>query len=314
MKSNRLRGVFNWAKRLPPWRRTSKSMRPVRRDKRPSPNRLLFKQIAPLDDRTLVFPPAKIGIIWSPKSACTKVVLWYFKLTGLLDAALYYHSWPHYYRMHVLYSSQRYGQWARNSDWENFTWYQFCRDPVSRLLSSYRHNLGFGYADDRISRALRRRVSYLEGYSLDDFLKYLETQDLGGAADPHVKQQWHRISKKVHINTINIDETDMFRQMNAIELKHNLPATDFPALEAFKADDRRRAKLGTQQRFSSSQILTHKDALGQWPLQAALLDPTTTDRIKRLYAADMKLIYPRGQIRPAGQDSGKQQAGELARG
>jgi len=273
----------------------------------------LFKQIAPLDDRTLVFPPARIGIIWSPKSACTKVVLWYFKLTGLLDAALFYHSWPHYYRMHVLYASQRYGQWARNSDWQNFTWYQFCRDPVNRLLSSYRHNLVFGYADDRVSRALRRRVSHGEGYSLDDFLKYLETQDLGGAADPHVKQQWHRISKKVHVNAINVDELDMFQQMNAIELKHNLPVTDFSALDAFKADDRRRVKLGAQQGFSTSRILTQKDASGRWPLQASVLDPATTDRIKRLYAVDMKLIYPRGQARSP-THSDKQQAAEFARG
>jgi len=49
------------------------------------------------------------------------------------------------------------------------------------------------------------------------------------------------------------------------------------------------------------------------PLQASLLDPATTERIKRLYAVDMKLIYPPGQARPAAH-SDKQQAAELARG
>jgi hypothetical protein len=298
MSTNVLRNVTRWVTHLPT-RQSNKFLTTHKRDgtnkprrkKKRRPAALRFQNFAPLNSQTLLFPPANIGIIWSPKSACTKVVLWYFKLTGLLDAAMFYHPWPHNYRMNVLYSSREYIKWMRNSDWKSFTWYQFSRDPVKRLLSSYRHNLGHGYADERISKAISRTVTAAEGYSLDDFLNYLDTQDLGGVCDPHVKMQWNRIADFVPINTINIDEVDMLEHISAIERKHGLSVTDFNAFSMFQRDERRRAKIGVQGTFSTSQILNHKDAKGIWPLEASVLDAATTQRIKQLYARDMKFLY-----------------------
>lgn len=258
------------------------------------PERIRFATVAPLSGQTLVFPPAKIGVIWSPKCACTKVVLWYFKLTGLLDAALFFDPWPHMYRMHVLYASRQYARWVQSADWKNFTWYQFSRDPVKRLLSSYRHNVGLGYADERISRALGRPVSYTEGYNLDDFLRYLETLNLAGPCDGHVRLQVQNISRSVPINVINVDQVDMLEQMNEIERRHGLPVTDFGNIHAFAHDDKRRVKFGTQEQFSVTRVLKETDAKGHWPLEASVLDEKTTERIKRLYARDMQFIYGGG--------------------
>lgn len=242
-----------------------------------------------LNGQTLPFPAAKIGIIWSPKCACTKVVLWYFKMLGLLDEALAYDEWPHRYRIKVFYPSQQYKRWARRPDWRHFTWYQFARDPVKRLLSSFRHNLGYGHADDRISAALGRTVSCAEGYSLNDFLDYLESQNLAGKADPHVKLQRKRLSNIVDTQIINIDEMDMLEQMNAIERRHGLPLTDFGALGAFAADDRRRVNVAPAA-FSPERVLTQSDARGLWPADTSLLDATTIARIERLYAPDVSFI------------------------
>lgn len=250
-----------------------------------------FKAFAPLNGQTLVLPASNIGIIWSPKCACTKVVLWYFKLTGLLHAAMFYHPWPHVYRMQVFYHSREYGNWVRTADWKNFSWYQFCRDPVKRLLSSYRHNLGHGHADERISRALGRTVSCQQGYSLNDFLTYLDRQDLAGRCDPHVRLQVQEISDSVPVKVINIDDVDMLVEMNAIERAHGLPVTDFSEIAAFARDERRRAKVAAHEQFSPDRILSKADARGNWPLEAATLDADTTERIKRLYARDMAFIY-----------------------
>jgi hypothetical protein len=243
-----------------------------------------------LNNTALIDGEHEIGIIWSAKCACTKVLLWYFQLIGLLDAALFYNHWPHRYRIDVLYNSQRYRKWQETSNWQQFTWYQFCRDPVKRLLSSYRHNLGHGYADDRISQALGRRVSYVDGYSLDEFLRYLEAQDMA-SAEVHVRLQYNPVSERTAVKVINIDEADMLREMNAIEREHGLPLTDFASLGAFAKDDRRNAKISVRQRYSPDDVLTRSDAKGAWPVEASILDAVTVERIKRLYARDVAFIY-----------------------
>jgi hypothetical protein len=266
----------------------------VKRESGRGPHRIQFKEFAPLNGQTLVLPTSKLGIIWSPKCACTKVVLWYFKMTGLLEAALFYHPWPHNYRMNVLYASDQYTRWVKTADWKNFTWYQFCRDPVKRALSSYRHSLGQGHADERISRALQRPASNVQGYSLEEFLRYLEIERLAGPCDPHVKFQTQELSKSVPVKIINIDEVDMLEQMNVIERQHGLPITNFSSIKAFESDEKRRAKIGTHGAFSLSRVLTREDARGTWPLEASMLDTATIERIKRIYARDMKFIYGGG--------------------
>jgi hypothetical protein len=279
----------------------------------------VLENFAPLNGQTLLLPKHEIGIIWSPKSACTKVLLWYFNHIGLLDAAIFYHPFPHKYRTEVFYQSRGYMAWLTHSDWKNFTWYQFCRDPVKRALSSYRHNVGLGYADERISKALGRTVSNLEGYSLNDFLNYLETLDLATrGTDPHVRLQKNRIAKVVDITTVNIDEVDMLEAMNVIESQHGMPMTDFAALNVFANDDRRRAHFDLTQQYSPSQLLTHSDAKGKWPVEVSMLSALTVERIKRLYNEDMQFIYgnPARVLRFEPKDSLEQQTtgGPLASG
>jgi hypothetical protein len=179
------------------------------------------------------------------------------------------------------------------SRWADFNWYQFCRDPVKRALSSYRHNLSHGHADDAISRALGRKVSCLEGYSLDDFLGYLGGLDLRGKVDPHVALQKHPIAKLVHVRTINIDEVDMLIAMNTIEREHRMPVTDFGRFDAFTKDDRRRARIEPDGSFSPGLTLSRKEARGKWPIHSAMLDAATLDRIKEIYKDDMEFICER---------------------
>jgi hypothetical protein len=217
--------------------------------------------------------------------------MWYFKVTGLLDEAIQFHPFAHRYRTQVFYDSPKYVDWMRSSDWKTFTWYQFCRDPVKRAVSSYRHAISLGYADERISQALGMQMSHRRGYSLEQFLQYLETQDLAGKCDPHVRLQWHPVSDVIQPKIINIDETDMFAQMNAIERNHGLPITDFASSEVFQKDDRRRAHFAGGKHYSSTDVLRRKEAKGAWPVHASVLEPSTVERIKRIYARDIRFIY-----------------------
>jgi hypothetical protein len=250
-----------------------------------------WQNYAPLNPRTLLLPDYKLGIIWSPKAACTKVLLWYFKHLNLLPAALFYHPGPHRYRINVFYNSREYGKWLAKSPWRDFSWYQFCRDPVKRALSSYRHNLALGNADHAISQALGRKVSSLEGFSLNEFLQYVATLDLVGKVDPHVRLQKNPIAELVGVNRINIDEVDMLVAMNTIERNHGLPVTDFTKFPAFGKDDRRRARIELAGGYSPTMLLSRKEARGKWPVHSAVLNATTVERIKDIYKDDMEFIY-----------------------
>jgi hypothetical protein len=250
-----------------------------------------FRAFAPLNEQTLVDPIHRIGVVWSAKCACTKVLFWYFDLVGLLDEAIAYHPFPHRYRTEVLYKSETYMDWLNAPDWKEYTWYQFCRDPVKRLLSSYRHNLGHGYADDKISASLGKEVSLTAGYSLDDFLTYVESLSLDGRCDVHVKMQRNPVSDFVSPVIVNIDATDMVERMLKIGEELGHPASG-QLNNLFRKDDRRKANITRATTFSSADILNRSDARGDWPLDVSVLDSATVARIKRLYARDMEHIYP----------------------
>jgi hypothetical protein len=38
---------------------------------------------------------------WSPKSGCTSLIKWFFFQIGILQKAVDYNSWVHFYRMEV---------------------------------------------------------------------------------------------------------------------------------------------------------------------------------------------------------------------
>ena len=84
-------------------------------------------------------------IIWSAKSACTTVLLWYLWHRNLLQAAQAYDSWPHQFRNKMLYADEAYRTWANQVDVESWTWLRVIRDPYNRAVSSYRHALANGY-------------------------------------------------------------------------------------------------------------------------------------------------------------------------
>src|SRR5688572_4072882 len=64
---------------------------------------LLWRRPAPLID-----PHNRLVVIFSPKSACTNVVAWFFHHLGHTQAARDFHRSPHRYRFQVYYRSEIY--------------------------------------------------------------------------------------------------------------------------------------------------------------------------------------------------------------
>jgi hypothetical protein len=241
------------------------------------------------EPRPLIFSPGNLGIIWSAKSACTKVVAWYFKLNNLLHAANFYDDWPHKYREEVLYRSDVYRRWLAAAGLEGIRWVQFGRDPVKRALSSYRHNLRYGYADPLIGGAIGRRIERDTGYSLNEFLSYLEQQDLFGKCDIHVKSQVHLLTQYAEV--INIDRVDMHTFMNKIESELGFPITDFGHHPKFRSiDDSHNARTSSFRQIDPDRRLTRIEAGGLWPLTVDTVPKETLSRIKTIYSKDIDVF------------------------
>jgi hypothetical protein len=241
------------------------------------------------EPRPLIYQPAKLGLIWSAKGACTKVVAWHFKMAGLLHAARFYHEWPHEFREKFLYESVTYRRWVESVNVDEYLWVQFVRDPVKRAISSYRHCLLYGYADELISKALERPVSNKTGYSLIDFLTYLSSSDLNGPCDIHVKYQCHPLSERAVV--INIDTEDMFAAMNRIESRLNLHQTEFAKHPVFKRiDDVHNARPSVNGVFDPQIALTAKDTRNNWPITDANLPREIREWIESVYRKDVELV------------------------
>src|SRR6187551_2410882 len=60
------------------------------------------------DPRPLIHTRKRMIVVFSPKSACTSAVIWFFHQLGHAKAARDYASWPHRYRSEVYYKSRVY--------------------------------------------------------------------------------------------------------------------------------------------------------------------------------------------------------------
>src|SRR5262245_41835151 len=58
------------------------------------------------DPRPLILPQRRMIVVFSPKSACTTVVIWFLHQIGHSKAARDYASWPHRYRTEVYYKTR----------------------------------------------------------------------------------------------------------------------------------------------------------------------------------------------------------------
>src|SRR5262245_22586874 len=150
------------------------------------------------EPRPLLFGPGQHGVIWSAKSACTTVLLWYLWQCDLLQAALFYNRWPHRFRNSVLLRSATYRTWASEVDVKSWSWLRVIRDPSKRAVSSYRHALKFGYANEAISESLRRPVDHRDGFSFELFLDHLAGINIA-TCNIHHRLQVHPIEERIAV-------------------------------------------------------------------------------------------------------------------
>lgn len=244
----------------------------------------------------LLNPQARFILLFSPKSACSSTVIWFLNTLGLANEAQAYNAWPHRYRTEVFNKSPL-QQEARRLPLDHYTVLRVVRDPVDRALSSYRHALGFHYANDTIRERLGLDVAS-QGLSLCEFIDFLELEDLT-QCNPHHRIQTHPLERLRPADvTINVSRQDLFTELNRFEAHQGMPVTDFAQLQWLHDVQHTRtpplvnpAEDNYRTRFKRAQALR-----GPWPRN--LLTEQAHQRLARLYAEDIQR-YGSTQARPA---------------
>lgn len=243
-----------------------------------------------LGPQPLVHERRKIILIWSPKSACSTALIWFYKQTGLLEAAQTYHANPHNYRQDVLSRAGDY-QRALNGPVADYDVIRVIRDPHDRAVSSYRHALRFGYEDRAMAHLTGRTISRREGFSFAEFLEHLSNINIK-RCNPHHRLQRHPVEDVLVPRwVINVSRQDLLKELNTVERTLGWDVTNFEAVDWITAvESRRKAGRGAIEGDASETKLSRIEAApgGAWPERKALLTPERRAEIQRIYAEDFR--------------------------
>lgn len=256
------------------------------------PSVLGARYLCQLRPAPLIDPDRKLVLIWSPKSACTAAIIWFYKFSGLYDEAHEYDPWPHQYRQNVFYGSETYRR-ALGDDLRDYKVLRVIRDPFQRAISSYRHALMSGHLDKSMSAHLKRPASGEAGYSFAEFLGCIGQKDLSVfSSNTHHAVQSHPLERVIApTHVINVSKSDLFAELNAFEASIGAEQTVFDALGWLQETSKgsRHRKTGAHGGDVSTTVFTRKMAArGPWPESSELLSEAIRGEIRRLYAVDFE--------------------------
>ena len=175
-----------------------------------------------------------------------------------------------------------------------YTLVKFFRDPVDRCISSFRHALRTGYADEHMAQILQMPIDHRVGFSLRTFLRYLSKVDLF-TADVHHKLQHNSIDlqKFGRVIFIEVSRNGLYRSLETLEEQFDLKTTNFVENEDFERIARTHHAKDAGNAISEGDIidinLTKYDAATNWPKQLLVRCDFAQEQIKNLYLPDYEL-------------------------
>ncbi len=230
-----------------------------------------------------------LAVLWSPKSACTTVYVWFSHISGFSRDVREYASWPHRHRMEQFSKSDIYAESAANG-MAGATLLRIIRDPYSRAVSIYRHALKTQFADKDMELYSNGMISAEKGYSFQTFLDMAATLDMR-QVDIHFRPQFHLYeTQRKPDRVINISKQDLFTELNAFEAEVGITATNFADLDWLHVlESKRKAKQEPMKgdtldttAFSRHQV----NKLGLFPNYGQLLTPEARQKIELIYKSD----------------------------
>lgn len=256
--------------------------------------------------RPFPFMNANIVLSYSAKSACTTVVMWYLAVEGHRDAAASLSIGPwRYPNARLLWSPRFVRRLPVGRDLSEWTLLRVMRNPLRRLVSSFRHAVRTGYADRDLMKALGRDVRVADGLSMQMYLDFLHRTDLQHC-DPHHRWQRNPVDSLGfgRITTIDVHDENLEHALLAFSREMGLPEVPFdtlPHMEAFSKThnapfDDESAVYG----LDDAALLRHRfartDAQRRWPGGRLEALPDVQNAARRLYAPDWAWLAdpPRG--------------------
>lgn len=240
--------------------------------------------------KPLIDPEGRFVVYWSPKSACTTTLIWFLHVSGQAEAARRHGSWPHRYRLEVYNRSEAFHT-ALAAGFAGMRRIRVIRDPFDRAVSSFRHAVGTGYADERISEFLKRDLKPAAKFSFEEFLDYLESEDIA-TTNTHHRQQMQPIERRFPAtDVINITHQDLFTELNRLECEMGLSTTDFATLDWLHRTEAPRKPMVAETSVPAyEQKLSVSAARGRefWPSTEALLTEAARARLAKIYRTDIE--------------------------
>lgn len=241
----------------------------------------------------LIHPGRRFVVIFSAKSACTNVLIWFLTQLGHAAAARDFHIWPHEYRETVYYFSQLYRD-AFRQDLSDFKIIRVVRDPFERAASSFRHVVRFDLADRDIGRKIGVRNLEQDGLSFSEFLSFLERTDLR-SCNPHFSLQHQPLEERFAIDyLIDVSREDLFGRLNQIESELNLMTTslkDDPWVKELRSHNRPSREIEGGEEVYTRRLTRIAARKGPWPRNEDLLTDEARSRISKLYAKDLASYF-----------------------
>jgi hypothetical protein len=254
-----------------------------------APARSRMHDLLKVKPRPLIAPEARMVVLFSPKAACTNVVMWFLHHLGHGQKARDYAAWPHRYRGQVYYQSDLYRDACR-LDLTGFTVIKVIRDSFDRAESAFRHALATRLIKNNVAPVLGDLDVVRDGLSFDQFLTFLEHSDLT-TCDPHFRLQRHPIEDVLPVHhLINISREDLHARLGEIERELGLPkpgpefADWLHSIRNHRRPEQELPPVDDLYHLRFTQLQARK---GPWPAAGSFINPHARERLKKLYAIDI---------------------------
>jgi len=248
---------------------------------------LAFAEALAVAPRPLVDQKRRLMLLFSPKSACTSAVIWFYQQAGLTETARKYDRWPHRYRTRVFNHGDAFDR-AAALGLDQFRIVRVVREPLSRCVSSFRHALASDYARKELNAVLGIPLEGPLSLSFEQWVDFLERSDLF-ACDTHHRVQFHPVERLRSPDfIINVSHQDLYAELNRIEQVLGLPHTDFPNLDWLQRMHRHRDFHHRIELADAASLPLGRDEArnGPWPSNSALLRDDLKARLRVLYRVD----------------------------
>ncbi|WP_158234681.1 sulfotransferase family 2 domain-containing protein [Lentibacillus sediminis] len=234
---------------------------------------------------TLTLPLYKkefpIIFFWSPKSGCTSLIKWYYFQIGLLQKAIDYNPWIHFYRMEVYEKQENHGiKIAEQLLNDKKDSYKLVRNPYKRAVSSFFATI----ATEQLMNSVAPDIN--NGLSFKQFLYRIK--DIGvkkGVIDAHIAQQYIEEEELIIQNYIQLEHFST--GIKAIENKYNLL---HPPVENFvKSPHHVTQRMKDMGKGTFAEVKISLESLNKTlPQYRDFYDHETLDLVRELFKEDFE--------------------------